>query len=47
MHTNDEHVAVDVEIPGRLLAEMDAYGARRGYATPDAVVRRALDRQSG
>jgi hypothetical protein len=45
MHTDDGHVAVDVEIPTGLLAEMDAYGAARGYATPDAVVRRALDRQ--
>jgi len=45
MHSDTEPVvAVEVELPDPLLEELDAYAARRGYASPDAAVREALDR---
>ncbi len=40
----DASVAVEVDLPAPLLADIDAYAARHGYANPDAVVREALDR---
>jgi len=44
MHSETEpEVAVEVDLPSSLLEDIDAYAARRGYASPDAVVREALD----
>jgi len=43
-HT-EEVVSVEVDLPGALLAEMDAYAATRGYSSPDGVVREALERR--
>jgi len=40
----DPLVAVEVDLPPSLLDELDAYAARRGYASPDAVVCEAIDR---
>ena len=40
----DDYVAVDVEVPPALLAAIDEYAATHGYASPDAVVREALER---
>jgi len=46
MHSeSDDSVAIEVDLPAALLAEMDAYAATRGYSSPDGVVREALDRQ--
>lgn len=42
----DDSVAVEVDLPAALLAEMDAYAATRGYSSPDGVVREALDRHA-
>jgi metal-responsive CopG/Arc/MetJ family transcriptional regulator len=45
MHSDtDDCVAIDVDVPDALLAEIDAYAATHGYASPDAVVSEALDR---
>jgi metal-responsive CopG/Arc/MetJ family transcriptional regulator len=38
----DDCVPVEVELPDDLLAEMDVYAARHGYASLDAVVSEAL-----
>ena len=35
--------AVEVELPGELLRDIDEYAARHGYENPGAVVRAALD----
>lgn len=35
---------IEVRLPKELLEEIDAFAARRGYASPDAVVREALER---
>jgi metal-responsive CopG/Arc/MetJ family transcriptional regulator len=45
MHSEtDPVVAVKVDLPPSLLEELDAYAARRGYASPDSVVCEAIDR---
>lgn len=41
----DEFVAVDVELPQELLAEIDRLAVLHGYETPSAVVQEALEQQ--
>ncbi|SDJ34267.1 hypothetical protein SAMN05216226_102216 [Halovenus aranensis] len=41
---DDELVAVEVELPRELLAEIDELAVLEGYETPSAVVQEALDR---
>ncbi len=44
MHSDTEQcVAVEVDLPAPLLAELDAYAATRGYANLDAVVSEAIE----
>lgn len=41
--TEEEPVAVEVELPRELLYEMDQFAALHGYENQSAVVCRALD----
>jgi hypothetical protein len=43
--TGENPVAIEVELPRELLAEMDEFATRRGYVTQGRVVRRALERR--
>jgi metal-responsive CopG/Arc/MetJ family transcriptional regulator len=43
MITNEQAVAIEVELPQELLTEMDEFTTRHGYATRSGVVRRALE----
>jgi metal-responsive CopG/Arc/MetJ family transcriptional regulator len=40
----EDRVPVEVEVPDALLAELDAYAAKHGYRSLDAVVSEALAR---
>ncbi len=40
----EAEIEVSVRLSCDLLKEIDAFAARRGYATPDAVVAEAIER---
>jgi metal-responsive CopG/Arc/MetJ family transcriptional regulator len=40
----EDRIPVEVEVSDALLAEMDAYAAKHGYESLDAVVSEALER---
>jgi len=49
MTTDDEPpetVPIEAELPAELLREIDAFAARHGYESPDAVVAAALGRRT-